>query len=220
MIVLSFLCLGCGGSDEPAAASDTSGAEATPAITSVVTDVWLVVRAVEGRGLAVGSGVRFHASAFDVVSRGQANTFSLTCPAEGTWVCEGPGGSIQLEVIDGALRVTQPGLVLTLDAASEAQSTHNKRRVGGRRTVASRSTTQDTDVISPPCSAIAPARRAMQASRRSRPAWRASSSKHRKRAGSAHSSGGISAGSGSRSPVVWRPSASSGKARDVFSPVR
>jgi hypothetical protein len=123
MIVLSFLCLGCGGSDEPAAASDTSGAEATPAITSVVTDVWLVVRAVEGRGLAVGSGVRFHASAFDVVSRGQANTFSLTCPAEGTWVCEGPGGSIQLEVIDGALRVTQPGLVLTLDAASEAQST-------------------------------------------------------------------------------------------------
>ena len=121
-LLLLLLVPACGGEDTSPSPASSSGTERASTLTSVPFDTWLVVDGLEGRGVPLGSGVRFRADAFDVVAHGQASSFPLSCPEDGSLACTGAGAPLSLSVVDGRVRATQPGLVLLLRGATTEQA--------------------------------------------------------------------------------------------------
>lgn len=112
---------GCGDSGGASGASQ-SGGEATP----LAFDVWYEISATTGRGLRVGSGLRFHTAGFDVASGDLAQVMGGTCVLAGGAIdCEAGGGPLRaMQAADGTVSVTQGPNVLSLVLASrEAGST-------------------------------------------------------------------------------------------------
>ena len=96
-----------------------SGGEATP----LALDVWYEISATTGRGLRVGSGLRFRVAGFDVASGDLAQVMDGTCTlAAGAIDCEAGGGPLHAtQAADGTVSVTQgPNTLSLVLASSEA----------------------------------------------------------------------------------------------------